>query len=76
MKEPALVHLHGGRDECGPYLGFMAFRRVLWAAADAMNAVPTSVSWPSGVVASCGRDEYGPDGALHPGCKKMKRPLP
>jgi hypothetical protein len=22
MKEPRLVHLHGGRDEDGPYLGF------------------------------------------------------
>jgi hypothetical protein len=34
----------GGRDECGPYPGFLAFHRGLWATADAMNAVPTSDS--------------------------------
>ena len=43
MKEPALVHRHGGRDECGPYLGFKAFRRVLWAAADTMKMVPKAL---------------------------------
>jgi hypothetical protein len=43
MKEPPLVHRHGGRDEDGPYLGFMALRRVLWAAADAMKTVSTAL---------------------------------
>jgi hypothetical protein len=43
MKEPALVHRHGGRDKYGPYLGFMALRRVLWAAADVMKTIPRAL---------------------------------
>jgi hypothetical protein len=43
MKEPALVHRHGRRDKDGPYLAFMALRRVLWVAADAMKTVPTAL---------------------------------